>query len=252
MVVIIMKNKKHKTNPLHHNIEFKMREILHVTVETERLLVQSITNENEKDCIDLLADPVAMSKFATGVPLEEHKTKERLDTWIKRWQHHDPFSVYTIAEKKSGEFIGIIAIGHSAPGESEVSYVTHSKFWGKGYGSEAADALFQSLIPRLMLRGFKIEHAPLKKLVATARLDNPASQKILIGVGFKEEEKIHKFGAWRQSYGVSAKQLRNEYHHFFDNKDRCAQRKSYLHSVDEGVDITVAEMAASSFGNRCQ
>ena len=100
-----------------------------------------------------------------------------------------------------------------------------------------------------MLRDYKLERVPLKKLVATARLDNPASQKMLTGVGFKEEEeKVHKFGAWRQSYSVFSKQLRNKYHHFFDEKDRRAQREAYFRSVDEYVDVTATEMSASSFG----
>jgi ribosomal-protein-alanine N-acetyltransferase len=247
-----MKHKKHKVNPLRHDIEFRTEDILHITLETERLSINSITHEDEKNCIELLADPVVMEKFATGVTYEGKETKELLTKWATRWKRHDPFSVYTLVEKKSGEFIGIIAISHSSPGESDISYAIHHKFWGQGYGSETADAVFQSLIPRLMLRGYKLEHVPLRKLVATARLDNPASQQILKGVGFKEEEKVHRFGAWRQSYGIFAKQVRNEYHHFFDKKDRLDQRKAYLSSVDDGVDVTVAEMAASSFGQSCQ
>lgn len=239
---------KHKLNPLAHTIEFQTDTPLQITLETERLTIRSITHHDEEPCIELLADPIVMEKFATGIPYEAQKTKERLNAWTSRWKNHDPFGVYAIVEKKQGEFMGIIAIGHSSPGESEVSYLIHHRFWGKGYGSEAVDAVFQSLIPRLMLRGYHLECAPLKKLVATARLDNPASQHMLIGVGFKEEETVYKFGSWRQSYSVFAKQLKNEYHHFFQNKDKLNWKCAHSLSVDEDVDITVAEMAASSFG----
>lgn len=243
-----MKPKKHKVNPLRHEIKFTTVDSLHITVETERLFIQSITDENEKDCIALFADPVVMSKYETGFPVEEQKTKERLNRWKNRWKNHDPYSVYAIAEKNSGEFIGIIGIGHVSPGKSETYYAIHSRFWGKGYGNEAVDAVIQSLIPRLMLRDYKLEHVPLKKVVATVCLDNLVSQKMLLGLGFQEEGEVHLYGARRKTYGFSTIKMRNNYQNFFANNVRRAQREAYLSSIDEDVDVTAAEMAASSFG----
>lgn len=244
-----MRTRKHKVNPLRHNIEFHVDEALHITLASERLLIQSVMDSHTTDCVALFGDARVMEKFATGQPYDEEKTCQRLKLWTARWKNHDPYSAYAITDKNSGDFIGIIVMGHSERGQSETSYLIHQKFWGQGYGSEATDAVFQSLVPRLMLRGYTLEHVPLKKVVATARIDNPASQKMLIGAGFKEEgEIINKYGALRQSYGVFAKQLRNDYHHFFINHERRAQRQSYLNSIDEEADVTVAEMAASTFG----
>lgn len=241
---------KHKVNPIQHSIEFKTDDTLHISIETERLIIRSIITEDEKDCVKLLGDPIVMKKFATGVPYEEKTVKARLEIWKNRWKDHDPFSVYAILEKNSKEFIGMIAIGHSKPSESEASYAMHHEFWGKGYGSETADAVFQSLIPRLMLRGYKLEHKPLKKLIATARLDNLASQKMLTGVGFKEEEKVHQYGAWRYSFGLFAKLLRNEYQNFFTSRDLKLNQQKYFQTINEDVDITAEEMLNSSFGSQ--
>lgn len=241
---------KHKVNPLRHKFEFKTDDDLYINIESERLNIRSIKAEDEKDCIKLMGDPIVMEKFGTGIPYDEKKVKDRLEVWKKRWIDHDPFGTYAVLEKNSKEFIGIIAMGHSKPGESEPSYIFHQKFWGKGYGSETVDAVIQSLIPRLMLRSYKLEHKSLNKLVATARLDNPASQKMLIGVGFKVEEKVHKYGAWRCSYALFAKSLRNEYQNFFTLRDLKMNQQRIFQSRNEDVDITVEEMANSSFGQQ--
>ena len=239
---------KHKINPLRHHIEFRTDNILHITIETDRLLIHSITPENEQDCVALLADPVVMQKYATGVVYEEQRAKERMSIWTTRWARHDPFSAYVVTEKDSSTFVGIAVIGQSAKGESEVACAEHCEFWNKGYGREATEAVFQSLIPRLMLRGYTVEHAPLKNLVATARLDNPASQHMLRGVGFKEEGEIQKFGAPRKLFSLSARQLKNEYHRFFAQRSQRAHEETDRRSIEEGVDITAEEMADSAFG----
>ena len=122
---------KHKVNPLQYNITFNTNGILHITLETERLIIRSVIPKDESDCIQLLGDPVVMKKFATGVAYEAIKVKERLNIWTNGWKNHDPFGVYTMVEKKSGEFIGISAIGHSSRGEAELSGAIHSRFWAK-------------------------------------------------------------------------------------------------------------------------
>ncbi|MBA4696752.1 MAG: GNAT family N-acetyltransferase [Legionella sp.] len=242
-----MKEKKHTVNPSRHSIVFHQENSLQLSLETDRLIIQSIKNGHKKACHALFADPITMEKFGTGQPFDHQKTKTRLKLWLNAWQSHDPFSGYAIHLKNDAKtFIGVIVLEHSRPGEAEVSYVLDRHFWGKGYGSEATDAIFQSLIPRIMLRGYSVENRSLDRLVATARLDNPASQKVLKGVGFKEEKVVHKFGAWRQSYGLPAKQIRNDYHHFFDKKDKRLYREEEWLRLKN--DSTALELATSAFG----
>ncbi len=241
---------RHRINPSKHHILFDTKNELNIEIETDRLKICSIQAKDEKDCIQLFGDAKVMEKFGVGVPYEDQKTRERLATWLQRWKNHDPFGIYAFFDKKANEFVGIIGIGHSAPGESEVIYLIHHRFWGMGYGSEAGDAIFQTLIPNLMRRGYELEYAALKKLVATARLDNPASQNILKSVGFKEEAKIEKFGALRFEYSLFAKQLKNEYEHFYLRLDRNLHKKQQAKIRNTDVDVSDEEMANSAFGRR--
>lgn len=101
-----------------------------------------------------------------------------------------------------------------------------------------------------MLCGYTVEYAPLKKLVATARLDNIASQKILQNMDFKEKEQLEKYGALRSHFEVSAKQIRNNYHRFFHQRDMNENRKAQSKFIDNGVDVTIDEMTRSAFGRQ--
>lgn len=239
---------KHKINPLRHNVEFETNGILSINVETPRLIIRSITDNEEIDYIKLLGDPEVMKKFATGKPYGVEQVKELLKMWTDRWEAHNPFSGYAIFEKHSKKFIGVITIRNSDRGECKTAYIFHRAFWGKGYGNETAEAVFQSLIPQLMLRGYKSYYKHLKKVVATARLDNTASQKILTGVGFKNDGEIYEYDAWRYSFSLWAKQLRNDYQNFFNRKDNRIYQQKFFREVNEGADETAIEMANSSFG----
>jgi RimJ/RimL family protein N-acetyltransferase len=237
-------------NPLCHNICFKKDDKgLHITIQTERLTIRSIEPDDEKSCFELFGDPVVMKKYADGLPYSDEKKKSRFEMWTKRWSDHDPFSAYMVFKKgEDDNLVGIIGIGHAAPGESELFYAASSHCWGRGYGTEMVKAVVHSLIPRLMMQGYKPGHKFLKKLEADVDMDNTASRRILRKVGFQPTEVIHKFGAWRQSYSFFAKQIKNEYHHFFNRRDRRMQEEAYWRSIDEGVDVTAEEMAVSAFG----
>ncbi len=240
-----------RIDPTLFKIEFESKSQLQVKVLTPNLIIRSVQPEDEQECIALFGDARVMEKFATGATRDKEVSNARLICWLDSWKKHDPFTVYSILEKSTDAFIGVIAVSHSAPGESEISYLLHHQHWGKGFGSETMAAVHQCLIPRLMMKSYEIEYKPLTKLVATARLDNPASVHLLCGVGFNKEAQIEKYGAPRILFGLSAKQVKNRYHHFFDQKDKALQVQLFNKNLDIGADITAAEMAASKFGHQC-
>jgi hypothetical protein len=112
------------------------------------------------------------------------------------------------------------------------------------------NAIFQSLVPRLSLRNYKIGERIVNKFMATARTDNPASQKMLIAVGFQAGNIIEKYGAMRVFYEMDIKPLKYAHQHFFTLYDQQLRRQQYFQHIDDGADITAEEMACSSFGRR--
>lgn len=66
------------------------------------------------------------------------------------------------------------------------------------------------LSPKLSQEKYLINNQPFDRIVATARVDNIASCKILEKLGFSYKEKIEKFGAFRNSYEYKVPELRLE------------------------------------------
>ena len=95
--------------------------------------------------------------------------------WIKSY---DQRSLVCAVELKStpGQLIGVISYEFS-PSEdvAELGYWFAEKYWGKGYGSQAASAMVHNAFVN------DSHH----RLVAAYHNDNPASARILLNLGFK-------------------------------------------------------------------
>lgn len=239
---------KQKTNPLQHKIEIKKDDVLHVSIETKRLIIRSLMTNDERDYVRLLGDADVMKKFAAGVAYSEDKAKAAFKIAIEKWAAHNPYSAYAIFEKSSKNFIGFLNIRVVAAGECKAAYIYHKNSWGNGYGTEAAKAIFQSLVPKLISHNYKSYHKPLKKIVATARVDNLPSQKILTGVGFKEQGTVFEDGAQRFLYHFFAKQALHQYEGYYKKERLKIHRKDKSRMINEDVDVTAQEMANSPFG----
>jgi len=239
-----------KFNPLNYEIKFTTQPSLYIEMKTVRLIIRSITDREEKIYIQLLGDPKVMKKYAEGNPYEEEKARELLKTWVDRWDSNNPYSGYAIFRMDSYDFVGTISIRNSAPDECRVAYILRQKYWGQGYGTEAAHAIVDMLIPRLMLRNYQPSYRSLKKIMATALPDNPASEKILIGSGFEKIGKAYEYGAVRNIFCLFARTKKNNYHHFFHRMDCKLNNKEHASIKNKGVDITDEKMANSEFGQR--
>jgi RimJ/RimL family protein N-acetyltransferase len=241
---------KNKIKPKRNLIEFDTKDRLNIKITTPRLIIRSLQSDDLKNTIEIFADPIVMEKFAEGVPSPADETTEYVEKCLTRWKNHDPYNCYVIVDKASKAFMGIFILGHNAPGEIDISYLLHYQFWGKGFGREIAAAMFQSLVPRLMMRGYQLENKDVKKIVATARLDNPASQKMLQGTGFQKQGTVFEYGGWRYAYENYTKQLKNNYHHYYNNLDKAMRSLESLHIRDNDLDVTAKEMADSAFGRQ--
>ncbi len=180
---------------------------LFVTIDTERLHIRSVQAKSaDYDRYTLLfGDTAVMKTFATGVKKTAEETIERVNLWDRRWRNNDPYSGLAVFRDK--DFIGHVVLGHGdRPGESELAYLFHQKYWNQGYGTEAVTALVKEYAP-MVAKDYQLGDQPLKRIVATARPDNPASCKILEKVGMKKigDEVTH--GALRHHYAIDLADL---------------------------------------------
>lgn len=144
-------------------------------IETEQLKLRPL-KESDASVIAREVGNFNVSRNLARVPYP-YSMAEALDflDWIKSY---DEKSLVCAVELKSapGELIGVISYEFStAEAVAELGYWFAEKYWGNGYGTEAASAMVH--------HAFTLgAHA---RLIASYHNDNPASARILLNLGFK-------------------------------------------------------------------
>jgi RimJ/RimL family protein N-acetyltransferase len=180
---------------------------LSVTIDTERLHIRSVeaTENDYESYAALFGSKDVMEKFATGQTTTREKIKERIkDVWVKRWHAKDPYAGLAVFKNDTDDFLGHVVLGHgTVPGESELAYLFNRPHWGKGYGGEAVTAVVREYAPATVKEGYLLDGKPLERIVATSRMDNPASCRILEKVGMQVVREEEKYGAMRHHYSIN-------------------------------------------------
>ncbi len=122
----------------------------------------------------LVSDQKVMAMITEkAIPLEV--ARERFNKIIKQNTLFDKYGSFKVYNNVTNEFLGSgnLTINKANNDEAEIGYMLLSKYWGKGFGSEIANALVE-----------KAKEDGLKKLTAIIDPNNVASRKILISLGF--------------------------------------------------------------------
>ena len=85
---------------------------------------------------------------------------------------------FAITHKESGDLLGAISLSNNQKFKNgELAYWIAEKYWGNGYGTEAAQAIIK----------FAFEEKKLHKVFARYFKSNPASGKIMKKIGMEQE-----------------------------------------------------------------
>lgn len=181
-----------------------------IRIDTQRLTILSVnTDEYNEELIALYGSKKVNQLVGTGSTLERDAVAAKIQRWHKRWAENNPFSGYVVIEKDSGKFVGQIILkpvknkaagpGHFIEGVAEIGYLSMPEHWGKGYGHEYTHAMVHHLLPKLIASGYRVAGHPITSVMATARIDNIASncvlKKSMTHTGTKE-----RYGAPREWY----------------------------------------------------
>ncbi len=219
--------------PYHGKIECKFNvsgKKIRAQLNTKDLYIRSVEKDDVPHLVKLFGNAEVMKHYATGkTKTAEEITKRVVDSWIPRWEEKgNPFSAFVICKRDDkATFVGFIVLGggeysgfddNKDAGYSEMAYILDRKFWGQGYGKQAAAAIIRGYAPELKAREYKVatnvenqvEYRPLGWICATSRIDKDeegefysgASIKILTGLGFKCFNTSSKFGNLRGHFGL--------------------------------------------------
>ena len=160
-------------------------------IETARLYLRQFTPDDLDDLYRIYSDPEIM-KYLTGVRSRE-ATEIAIHTMLKRWEENN-FGMWAVVHKIDRKMIGRCGLGFldNTP-EVELGYVLNKLYWNQGLVTEASLASLNY--------GFEI--LQLDRIVAIARPENIASQRVIQKVGMKYEKNAHYYETDVVYYSIS-------------------------------------------------
>ena len=159
-------------------------------LETPRLILRQLTSNNVDDLVTLDSDPEVMRYINGGVAsTREAIAKDFLPYAMSYYDRDKNLGFWAIIEQQSNNFIGWIflrpevdfkllqQLNLAEQDAVELGYRIRRSSWGKGYTSEAAQALIA-----------KITESQISKINAWALIENKASTRVMEKVGLKLQQ----------------------------------------------------------------
>ncbi len=165
-------------------------------LETDRIILRPITKEDAQPIFAMRSDPQVMRFIrAAAAKLSE------AENWVKlvssRWAD-EKIGFCSLIEKQSGKFLGWCGLWRlEETGEIEVGYAITKEFWRRGYAAEAAEALLKYGFGTLNLN----------KIVAVARPENRASQRVMEKLGMRYDYSGEFYGLNLVHYTITREEF---------------------------------------------
>lgn len=110
-----------------------------IVIETDRLFLREMVEEDTSNLMELFSDPEAM-RFFPGVKSED-EVNEWINKNLERYQK-DGFGLYICGHKSTKEILGYcgLTLQEDVDGkdEVEIGYGLIRKYWHQGFATEAA------------------------------------------------------------------------------------------------------------------
>jgi ribosomal-protein-alanine N-acetyltransferase len=147
-------------------------------LETQRLILRQVETTDVEQLYDILSD-AEVAKFDYFYPVTsiEEATKF-IERYKKEWEEKEEIT-WGIILKETNQLLGICCLGDFDEGarRSEIGYDITQAEWGKGYATEALEAVIDF--------GFHVMN--LNRMEATITPGNHASIKVLRKLNFVQE-----------------------------------------------------------------
>jgi [ribosomal protein S5]-alanine N-acetyltransferase len=149
-------------------------------IETDRLVLREFNQSDLSELSQILSDTEVM-KFSTRGCLSTAQTQKRIDDFIKSYNQFG-FGMWAVILKETHELVGYCGLAIDCIDdldELEIGYRLATKFWGKGFATEAALACIQ----------YGFENFNFLYILAGVQRQNTASVRVIekLGMTFDRE-----------------------------------------------------------------
>jgi RimJ/RimL family protein N-acetyltransferase len=161
-----------------------------IVLETERLAVRRITEDDAASFLEMERDPEVLRHVGRKPLADVEAYRQKIRTVYMPWYDRPGgYGPWVILEKRSGEFLGGCSLcpaleSHDAadmgygPGEVEIGYGLRRASWGRGYATELVRALVHRALVELGAA----------RVVACVSVANAASIRVLEKAGLRRAE----------------------------------------------------------------
>jgi len=167
-----------------------------IVFSTQRLILKRFSPTDAQPFYELNLDPEVL-RYTGDVPF---RSVAEAEAFIRSYDNYkrDGFGRWPVFLKDTRDYIGFCGLNYSlSKQEVDVGFRFLRKHWGKGYATEAA---LGSLV-----HGFLVDGLP--RIVARARVDNAASQRVIQKLGMRfEKEFLEDNQVWSQ-YQITRPEL---------------------------------------------
>jgi ribosomal-protein-alanine N-acetyltransferase len=149
---------------------------------TDRLILRNFTHDDKNEFYSITRDPKIYETLPEDHMYSMDEISEIIDWFVYQYDNNKPDNIpkfpLAIILKNEQKMIGNIGIGHYSYDKSkkEIFYFINSKYWNKGYTSEAVEMFLQ----------YVKDNKLASSLIGAVVPQNTASSKILIKNGFKK------------------------------------------------------------------
>jgi ribosomal-protein-alanine N-acetyltransferase len=180
-------------------------------LETDRIILRPMTKEDAQPIFAMRSDPQVM-RFIRAPAAKLREAENWVNLVSSRWQEKIGFC--SLIEKQSGKFLGWCGLWRlEETGEIEVGYAIRKEFWRRGYAAEAAEAFLK----------YGFEALNLNKIVAVARPENKASQRVMEKLGMRYDYTGEFYGLNLVHYTITREEFLMQ-----RNQRKLAAAKNYI------------------------
>jgi ribosomal-protein-alanine N-acetyltransferase len=152
-------------------------------LETERLILREINNDDFDELFRMNSDPVIMRYVGDGSVRNREQMLREMDMLISHYTRKPGLGIWATILKQSNTFIGASGlVYYDNTSEIEVGYRLLKEYWNKGYATEAS----------LGLLGYGFGRLGLQKIVSSAHVNNIASRRVMEKIGMTHiDNRVH-------------------------------------------------------------
>ena len=178
------------------------------SLPTARLILRALRPDDLDDLFADASDP-EIDRYTPWTRYQSvAEAQTDLDNYIADYERHG-LGVWGIEQRDEQRLIGIINISPPHPHDrrSEMGFTIARSHWGKGYATEAAQAVLH----------FGFEKLQLVRIEAVCLPENVASARVLLKIGMQYEGLLHNYQIWRgkpcdlQMYAIIPPSRRNHF-----------------------------------------